>query len=362
VTAASERLPTASTPGEFDLNGPDPEEDFSDLLRLKERMDPEGEYVGQSLPILRLFRQMHNLNRLPDDPVMILGPTGAGKTRLARLMHKTSARCERPFIDLSADDLVGGDETIRRVRWAGRGRDSGLAGGDPKRGAEGWLQQAKGGTIFVDEFHNLDEISLNYLRKPLDRDREIPLAVGVGEPFKPDVRLIFATYRTIEELLREGKIPPDVHRRLRNRFLSVPPFRERKDDIPLFIEKFRGDCRPGECFYLALLYHDWEQGQVDELITVIRTAVANKGGHGALRSSDLRGLIPDKLVARVTGMREAEVGRELYTYLTRVLEVQGFRRGGRRGNALQKRLAELLDTDEARVSTRIKELGLSPPG
>lgn len=206
--------------------------------------------------------------------------------------------------------------------------------------------------------HNLDEISLNYLRKPLDRDREIPLAVGVGEPFKPDVRLIFATYRTVEDLQRSGTIPPELYRRLRNRFLVVPPLRERKEDIPLFVEKCRVTCRPGECFYLALLYRDWEQGQVDELITAIRMAVANVGNKGILRASDLRRLIPDEAVDRVSGMRGIDVGRELYSYLTRILEDQGFCQGGRGGTALQKRLAELLGIDEARVSTRLRELGL----
>lgn len=306
----------------------EPDEDIAALMALKRRMDPESEYVGQSLPVLRLFREMDRLNRLPDDPVMILGPSGAGKTRLAQLLHKTSARRERRFLDLSADDLVGGDETIRRVRWAGHGRDSGLPGIDSKNGAKGWLQQAEGGTIFVDEFHNLDEISFNFLRKPLDRDREIPLAVGVGEAFKPNVRLIFATYRTIEDLRHQGKVPPDVLRRLRNRFLVVPPLHERKDDILLFVEKYRRKRRPGECFFLALLWHNWEHGQVDELITAIRTAVANKEDQATLRASDLRGLIPDAVVSRVAGMPESEVGRELYSYLTRVLELWGSATGG----------------------------------
>ena len=358
---ASEVIPpvmTDSTAGSGVVMSTELGGDIADLKALKRRMDSKGEYLGESLAVLRLFRAMDNLNKLPDDPVMILGPTGAGKTRLAKLMHKSSARAGGEFIELSADDLVGGDDTIRRDNWAGHGRNSGLPGVNPKQEAEGWLQKAKGGTIFVDEFHDLDERSLTYLRKPLDRDREIPLAVGEGKPFIPDVRLIFATYRNFDELKKEGKVPPDVLRRLHNRFLYVPPLRDRKDDIPLFVEKLRGDSRPGECFYLALLRHDWEQGQVHELITTLKTVVAMKEKPGTLRASDLRGQIPDEVIDRVTAMTDADVGRELYSMLKSILETQGFRRRGRRGVALQKRLSELLGISKARVSTRAKELGL----
>lgn len=98
-----------------------PDEDVAALLKLKSEMDPKDTYIGQSLPVLRLFRQVELLNRLPDDPIVILGPSGSGKTRLARIIHDTSARSKGLFLDLSADDLIDGDATIRRVKWAGEG-------------------------------------------------------------------------------------------------------------------------------------------------------------------------------------------------------------------------------------------------
>lgn len=162
-----------------------PDEDAHALSALKKKMDPDDEYIGQSLPVLRLFRQIQTFNRMPHDPIVILGPPGSGKTRLARLIHETSERSKGPFVDLSADDMIGGDETIRRVKWAGHGPNSGLSGILATATAPGLLERMRGGTIFLDELHNLDEVSLNFLRKVLDRDRQIPLRSGPEREGRP---------------------------------------------------------------------------------------------------------------------------------------------------------------------------------
>lgn len=334
-----------------------PDEDVRALSALKKEMDPDDEYIGQSLPVLRLFGQIQTLNRMPNDPIVILGPPGSGKTRLARRIHETSERRKGPFLDLSADDVIGGDETIRRVKWAGHGSNSGLSGILATATAPGLLEQMRGGTIFLDELHNLDEVSLNFLRKVLDRDRQIPLALGTGEGRTPDVRLIFATFHNLERLQQEGRLPPDFVRRLRGRYLTVPDLKARKEDIPLFVEELRGECRPGEDFMLSLLLHDWEVGQVDELITTIRSVVANAGGKGELAAVHLRGLLPDGVISRVAHMPPADVRRTLFSFLVRVLEAQGFERG----SGLQNRLAALLFVSPATITRRLGEAGLNEP-
>jgi len=331
-----------------------PNEKFDHLLALKKRMDPQDDYIGTSLPILKLFQKIEDLNKFPNESVVIFGPSGSGKTHLAAIIHKNSQRTGK-YISLSANQISGGDATILRVNLAGHGKNSGLAGIPGEQSKEGWLQQAEGGTIFIDELHDLDEQSCGYLRQVLDRS-PIPLAMGEGDPFKPDVRLIFATFQPIQTL--EQKLAVDFVRRLGKRSITVPSLRERKEDIPLFVEKFRDGRRLGECFYLGLLFHDWIEGQVFELREAIRTAAGRKLKGTKLLVSDLRSFVPDPVIERVTNMTEQEIGRQLYTFLIRVLEARGFLPRARGGNALNQQLAKILGISEPTLSNRLSVLGL----
>jgi DNA-binding NtrC family response regulator len=102
------------------------EEDLSDLLKIKERIDPNGSYIGQSAAILRIFKKIEIFNRTPTKPVLILGPTGAGKTEIVRLIHTSSSRRAKGFhreqgADIQASDfslLVGNNR--RQPTTAGR--------------------------------------------------------------------------------------------------------------------------------------------------------------------------------------------------------------------------------------------------
>lgn len=257
---------------------------------------------------------------------------------------------------MSADDINDGDATIFREKWTGFGKYSGLPGIKGTESKTGLLQNNAGGTIFVDEMHSLDKRSLNYMRKILDRE-EIPLAVGQGKPIKPDVRLIFATFEVITRLHEEKILPDDFVRRIGDGHLIVPPLSRRREDILLFVEKYREDCRSEESFLLGLLYHDWP-GQVHQLIVAINRAVVKAmSGKKRLELTALQGVISDSLFDRLTSMNEKEIGIELYTYLIDVLEQQGFSHG-RRGSALNKRLADLLGVSPSQLSNRLDDLGL----
>src|SRR5207247_1783840 len=143
------------------------------------------------------------------------------KTRLARVIHNASGRSGN-FLDLQARDIAGGDASLQRRQWVGVGRKSGFPGLAGNQTAEGWLQFAERGTIFLDELQDVDAATQEFLRKVLDGDRAIPFAAGDGV-YMPDVRLIFATYRPIAELVAGEHLKPDFVRRLGRRFLTVPP-------------------------------------------------------------------------------------------------------------------------------------------
>ncbi len=250
-------------------------ESFAVLSALKERLDPEDTYIGQSLAILRLFRQIEDLNLQSDLPVTLLGPSRSWKTCLAGVINRASSRSDKPFLHLNAIELTGGDPNLFREKWTGYGKKSGVNGRKASDTELGWLQTTAGGTIFVDELHSIDRLTVDYLRTLMGRDETmLRPASGQGEAFVPDVRLLFAPFRDIAVLKDECVLPEDFVRRLGGRYLTVPSLNDRREDIPLFVESRREGRRPDERFQLALLQHDWGALEVDGLLTAIRTAVS----------------------------------------------------------------------------------------
>src|SRR5262249_37311164 len=144
------------------------------LIKLKNTIDKEGSYIGASSAILGVFERIAELNRLPDKPILILGETGVGKTEFARLIHAHSDRKAGKFINEHAADNKSADFSVLKSRWAGYGRRSGLPNADPN-GQNGLLQEAAGGTIFIDEFGDLSDEFQGFLRAVLD-GKEIPPA------------------------------------------------------------------------------------------------------------------------------------------------------------------------------------------
>ncbi len=322
-------------------------ESLAELVAAKDRVDPENRHVGRSLALLRTFRRIEDLNRLADDPVVLLGPSGVGKTHLAELVHRSSARRSGPFLNLAADELTGGDASLRRDRLLGHGRNSGVSGLPASHAEPGLLRRTAGGTIFIDELHSLDRATLDLLRRPMDRGPLHP-ATGEGQAFTPDVRFVFATYRRLDELLAERVLPVDFHRRLGDRTVEVPSLDQRREDVPLFVERFRDGRRPRPCFLLALLYHDWHLGQVDELLRAIRDAISRRREGEAVTAADLSGVLPTRVLDSVRSLPEEVRERELYMWMCRTLRAQGFKSG----RGLQNRMAELLNVCPSAVSQR----------
>ncbi len=279
------------------------------------------------------------------------------------MIHRASSRKDKPFLPLNASELNGGDDTLFREKWTGYGTNSGVGGRKASDTAAGWLQSTTPGTIFVDELHWLDQRAVGYLRALLGRDRtKFRPATGVGEEFEPDVRLLFATFRDLDELQGEGVLTDDFVRRLLGRYLTVPPLNDRKEDIPLFVESCREGRRPDDRFLYALLQHDWRDLEVDGLLTAIRTAVSRTREGQPLTVDSLQGTsVPADLLARLTAMDEQAARRELYGFLIDLLRQQGFEPGTRK-RSLNVRLGKLMGLHRSTIDRRLKELGLGPSG
>jgi DNA-binding NtrC family response regulator len=241
--------------------------------------------------------------------VLILGESGTGKELLARAIHAESPRANGPFVGVSCAALT---ETLLESELFGheKGAFTGAAAG-----ARGKFEIAAGGTLFLDEIGDISlKLQLDLLRV-LDA-REFR-RVGGSQVIRTDVRIIAATNRDLKKLVETGTFREDLYYRLNVIPVTLPPLRERKEDIPRLVEHFLAQFRvemgkPLEGMSSealeVLMGHDWP-GNVRELRNVLeRGAVLARGPILTPLELDLA---PAALAAWATGegaesLREAE--------------------------------------------------------
>ena len=163
-----------------------------------------------------------------DSTLLIQGPSGSGKGLLARVVHDLSPRKERPFIKVNCGaipDTLLESELFGYVRGAFT---------DAKKDKPGRFSLADGGTLFLDEIGDTSPSLQVKLLRVLEEKIFIPL--GGVEPVKVDVRIMAATHRDINEMLRNGLFREDLYYRLNIIKIEIPPLCERKEDIPLLTE------------------------------------------------------------------------------------------------------------------------------
>ncbi|MCX7934607.1 MAG: sigma 54-interacting transcriptional regulator [Planctomycetota bacterium] len=163
-------------------------------------------------------------------PVLIRGERGTGKELLARYLHESGDRRDKPFVTLNCG-AFGGD-LLRSELF---GHEKGAFTGAAQRRI-GKIEQADGGTLFLDEIGNMSaEFQEKILRIVEYQEFE---RVGGNETLRVNVRIIAATNADLEAMIRSGDFRADLYDRLSFAVLTMPPLRERRSDIPLLIEHF----------------------------------------------------------------------------------------------------------------------------
>jgi DNA-binding NtrC family response regulator len=249
---------------------------------LRERHRIEN-LVGQSPSMVEIYKLIGRVAAL-DTTVLILGETGTGKELVARSIHYASARADRPFVVV---DCAALPETLFESELFGHERGAFTGAVAARRGL---LETASGGTCLLDEVGELSTALQAKLLRALQE--RVVRRVGGNAPIPVDVRFIAATNRDLRKAVDEGRFREDLYFRLDVVTMSVPPLRERPEDVPLLAQHFlskyatstgkaiRGFARET----LALLErHAWP-GNVRELEHAVERAVA-------LSSSEL--LLPD---------------------------------------------------------------------
>ena len=218
-----------------------------------------------------------------DIPVLITGPNGAGKERIAEIIQANSAVRAGPFVTVNCGALPG--ELIEAELF---GAEAGAYTGAPNRAREGRFEAADGGTLFLDEIGNLPLAGQAKLLRVLESGQFERL--GSSRTRKVTVRVISATNADITAMVRDGRFREDLYYRLNVIELRLPPLAERSDDILPLAEHFLGGAAVlDDSARGALRAHPWP-GNVRELKNAIQRAALLCQG-GIITARDL-GLAP----------------------------------------------------------------------
>ena len=210
-------------------------ETFRDLSLIKElhkeisRQYSFQDILGRSKPMLKLFRILPDIAQ-SDATVLIEGESGTGKELFATAVHILSSRKDKPFIKVNCAALP---ETLLESELFGYKKG---AFTDARMDKPGRFRQAHGGTIFLDEIGDMSKGTQVKMLRVIEQKEYEPL--GSNKTERVDVRIIAATNRDLMEMMHRREFREDLFFRINVIRLTIPPLRERREDIPLLLDHF----------------------------------------------------------------------------------------------------------------------------
>jgi two-component system, NtrC family, nitrogen regulation response regulator GlnG len=308
-----------------------------------------------------------------DVTVLLRGESGTGKELVARAIHHYSRRAGRPFVAVSCAAIPA---TLLESELFGHERG---AFTDAKERKLGKLELAHGGTFYLDEVGDTPvELQSKLLRALQERTIE---RIGGQEPIRIDVRVLAATNRDLEALMRDGRFREDLYYRLNVVTVNLPPLRERRRDIPLLVEHLlaKHAAELGERGMAPealdrLVGYDWP-GNVRELENVVQRAMVMAtsgvilpehlpiGPVSAAASvaidATLEEIIEKKLLECVRGLRE-RASANLYGLMVGLVEKPLLRAVLRETHGNQLRAAQILGINRNTLRKKLTEHGIDP--
>jgi two-component system response regulator HydG len=240
--------------------------------------------VGRSQTMREVLSRVVRVS--PTDAiVLITGESGTGKELIARAVHANSRRADKPFVTVNCAAI---SETLLESELFGHARGS-FTGAISAR--KGLFEEADGGTFFFDE---IAETTLSFQAKLLRAIQEGEVRrVGENRPIHIDIRVIAATNVDLQTAVTERRFRQDLYYRLNVARFTLPPLRERREDIPLLVQffldksnrKMGTQARMGEGVIEKVIQHDYP-GNIRELENLVEQAVAFSGG-GVITQDDI---------------------------------------------------------------------------
>ena len=336
---------------------------YTEIARLKDQLEAESTYLQEEIKLERNFESiigtsaaikyvLYKVEKVAatDTSVLILGETGTGKELMARAIHNLSLHNARPLVKVDFASLPA--NLIESELF---GYERGAFTGAQTRHI-GRFEVANGTTIFLDEIGELPlELQPKLLRVLQEGEFE---RLGSTRTIKVDVRVIAATNRDLEAEVREGRFREDLFYRLNVFPITVPPLRDRMEDIPLLAQFLTEKVSKGVGKSIVQIPHSiiktmqdypWP-GNVRELQNVIERAVINSSGPKLRLADDLTGPAHKAMPNHLRTLQDIEID-----HITRVLEETGWRIEGPKGAAV------ILDINPSTLRTRMRKLGIKKP-
>jgi len=339
---------------------------YAELLELKDLLADDNRYlqdelqkitgseiIGADFGLKDVMQKVRNVATL-SSPVLLQGETGVGKEIIAGAIHNASLRRDGPFIKVNCGAIP---EALIDSELFGHEKGAFTGAIDQKRGR---FERASAGTIFLDEIGELPpEAQVRLLRVLQEKEIE---RIGGTTPIDVDIRVIAATHRDLEAMIREGKFREDLYFRLNVFPIYIPNLKERSGDIPglvqHFIQKKSRELQLPSIPTLSpdaydhLLAHNWP-GNVRELENVVeRAIILNR--EGPLSFSELG---PREKPERVSEFVSVDMGsynldQVTINHIRGVLEITKGRIEGKEG------AADLLGINPGTLRGRMRKLGI----
>jgi len=333
---------------------------YEEIKNLKEQLEAESAYLQDEIKLEHNFENIigqsevlkYVLNRVEqvapmDSPVLLMGETGTGKELMARALHQLSPCGKRALVKVNCAALPR--ELIESELF---GREKGAFTGATTT-QPGRFELAKGSTLFLDEIGELPlELQAKLLRVLESGEFE---RLGSSRTLQSDARVIAATNRVLEEEVRKGRFRDDLWYRLKVFPITVPPLRERQEDIPLLVKWFvdqlarkmgKRATEISKHTMQMLQSYPWP-GNVRELKHAVESALITSQGD---RLNFELPKIEDAALSDFKSFEEMECD-----YILRILKAKNWKIGGKDS------AASILGMPPSTLRSRMKKLGLKKP-
>lgn len=321
-----------------------------------------GEMIGKSEG-MKTVRRFVDRAAATDSTVMVYGESGTGKELVARALHAGSHRRDGPFVRVNCGALP---ESLLETELFGHEKGA-FTGADRQR--RGRFELADGGTLFLDEISTVSAATQVRLLRVI-QERELERVGGAEQTISVDVRIVAATNTPADELQSGKDFRRDLFYRLHVVPVTLPPLRERRDDIPLLVEHFVAKLRartrsavtavePGAMSRLQK--YRWP-GNIRELENVVERALVLADGE-VLREEHLP-LLPERVGSGATGgfaapSLPASGGLELNRVLDRI-EEDLVREALQQAGGVKAAAARLLSIKKSALHYKINKYGIEP--
>jgi transcriptional regulator with GAF, ATPase, and Fis domain len=348
------------------------QETTSELTQIREEISAQSlgqrskydykQIVGTGRAMRTLFALLDKYIEA-DDPVLITGDSGTGKELVARAIHAHSRRATRPFV---SENCAALPEALLESELFGYMRGAFTGATANKKGL---FETAEGGVLFLDEVGEMPVELQKKLLRVLQEGQVRPL--GSQHTVKVDVRLICATNRNLELMVREGEFREDLYYRLAVLPVHLPPLRDRREDVPQLVKRFLGDLqretqirvRVSPDAMERIVAYTWP-GNVRELQNEIRRAAILCDGiilesHLSQHVREGRrgpgtGMLDDGLVPSERGTTLPDMVREL--------ETREIQKAFDRAQSNKSRAAELLGLSRFALQRKLDKYALDADG